>query len=166
MIAMAEFAALVDLDSASCLHWLLAIGLTLFILDIFFCTEILSWGALILFAVWGAWMLDLPLQWSAFSFLLFLGIGFAFYYALWAKAIRPIILKTMLSNAPKDADEAMVGSHGTVCGKGENLCVRCGDELWPIHADDRKGLEAGAQVSITALEHGFVRVSRLGDAAK
>lgn len=147
-------------DNGTFLHCMLAAGLTLLVLDVFICTEFLSWLALALFAAWGTWLLALPLQWSALVFICFLALGFAFYYLLWVRAVRPFVMGVILRKAPDEYDARLVGQAGVIRGNGESLCVRTGDQLFPVAADCRHGLQEGDAVTITAFAEGFVRVRK------
>lgn len=147
-------------DSGTFLHCMLAAGLTLLVLDVFICTEFLSWLALALFAAWGTWQLALPLQWSALAFICFLALGFAFYYLLWVRAVRPFVMGVVLRKAPAEYDSRLVGQAGVIRGSGESLCVRTGDQLFPVAAACRSGLKEGDAVTITAFAEGFVSVRK------
>ncbi len=142
------------------LHWMIAIAITLIILDVFFCTEWLSFLSLITFAAWGAWRLDLPTQWSGLVFLVFLGIGITFYYACWRGFIRNTVSKTFLKNAREEQINSMVGRIGTVMGEGDSACIKVQDELYPIAHDCQKGLREGDQVVITTFKEGITYVTR------
>lgn len=142
------------------LHWMLAIAITLIILDVFLCTEWLSYLSLFIFAAWGAWRLDLPTQWSVLVFLIFLGIGIAFYFACWRGFIRNTIAKTLLKNASEEQINSMVGRTGTIIGEGDSTCVKVQDELYPIAHDYQEGLREGDQVVITSFKEGITYVAR------
>lgn len=148
-----------SLDAGDFLHWALASSVTLLVLDIFFCTEFLSWLAVIILAAWCTWLLNLPIQWSALVFIITLAIIFTVYYFLWNKAIRPFVNKIRLRHTAPDVQETLIGQRGVVRGEGEHLCVRCADELWLIHPQDRSHFTEGDHVVVTALEHGLARVS-------
>lgn len=147
-------------DNGAFLHCMLAAGVTLLVLDVFFCTEFLSWLALALFAAWGTSLLDLPLQWSALTFMGFLALGFAFYYLLWVRAVRPFVMGVVLRKAPAEYDARLVGQAGVIRGSGDSLCVRTGDQLFPVAPAARSGLQEGDPVTITAFKDGYVSVER------
>lgn len=149
-----------SVNNGAFLHCMLAAGLTLLVLDVFICTEFLSWLALALFAAWGTWLLALPLQWSALVFICFLALGFAFYYLLWVRAVRPFVMGVVLRHAPAEYDSRLVGQHGTIRGAGETLCVRTGDQLFPVAVHSRSGLQEGDAVTITAFADGYVTVRK------
>ena len=142
------------------LHWMLAIAITLIILDVFFCTEWLSFLSLITFAAWGAWRLDLPTQWSGLVFLVFLGIGITFYYACWRGFIRNTVSKTFLKNASEEQINSMVGRVGTIIGERDAACIKVQDEIYPIAHDCQEGLREGEQVAITSFKEGIAYVTR------
>lgn len=147
------FSTLSDyLNSAAFLHWMLAIGLTLLVLDVFINTELLSWISLLVFAAWGTWMLGLPIQWSVLVFLAFLGLAAAVYYTLWNHVIRRLAAGYLLRKAPAEAMEELKGKRGTIIGAGEQLCVRCGDQLFPVAEVCRASFKAGDVVCIEGIE--------------
>lgn len=152
--------ALLDSADGTFLHWMLAIAITLIILDVFFCTEWLSFLSLITFAAWGAWRLDLPTQWSGLVFLVFLGIGITFYYACWRGFIRNTVSKTFLRNAGEEQINSMVGRTGVIIGEGDSVCIKVQDEIYPIADDCQEGLREGDQVVITDFTNGEARIAK------
>ena len=147
-----------SLSNGEFLHWMLAVALTLLVLDVFINTELMSWAALVIFAAWGTWEIGLPLQWSVLVFLGFLTLGFALYFTLWNRCVRPLFMHTLNRRAPKESVTADVGVRGTIVGEGEQLCVRCQDRLYPLTPDGTAGLHAGDSVRITALEGAVAKV--------
>lgn len=146
---LAEF---FSLSNGEFLHWMLAVALTLLVLDVFINTELMSWAALVIFAAWGTWEIGLPLQWSVLVFLGFLTLGFALYFTLWNRCVRPLFMHSLNSRAPKESVTADIGGRGTLVGEGEQLCVRCGDRLYPLSPSCAAGLRAGDTVRITAMD--------------
>lgn len=149
------------LSNGEFLHWMLAVALTLLVLDVFVNTELLSWAALIIFAAWGTWEVGLPLQWSLLVFLGFLMLGFALYLTLWNRCVRPLFMAWLTRHAPREAYAQEVGCTGTVVGQGEQLCVRREDRLFAIAESSRHGLQEGDRVRITAMDGASVQVEKL-----
>ena len=152
--------ALLSSADGTFLHWMLAIAITLIILDVFLCTEWLSCLSLFTFAAWGTWRLDLPTQWSVLVFLFFLGIGIAFYFTCWRGFIRNTIAKTLLRNTSGEQINSMVDRAGIIIGNGDSACVKVQDELYPITDDCREILHEGDQVVITDFKEGVTHVAR------
>lgn len=148
------------LNSGTFLHWMLAVGLTLLVLDIFINTELLAWVALVIFAAWGTWLLGLPIQWSVLAFIVFFALAVAIYYTLWVQVVRRAVQGLWLRKAPAETVDTFAGKTGRVIGGGENLCVRCGDHIFPIAESDRAGLAEGDSVRITALDGATARVQK------
>lgn len=142
---------------------MLAVAITLLVLDIFVCTELLSWVALLLFAAWGTWLVGAPWQWSVLIFIGFLVLACVLYYTLWVQCVRRVIMGWVMRNAPSESTEQLVGKSATVVGDGENLCVRWDDHIIPIEEADRSGLAAGDKVVIDALREGRARVHKTTD---
>lgn len=149
-----------SLSNGEFLHWMLAVALTLLVLDVFVNTELLSWVSLVIFAAWGTWEIGLPLQWSALVFLGFLTLGFALYFTLWNRCVRPLFMHSLNRRAPKESVAADIGARGTIVGEGEQLCVRCQDRLYPLAPACAAGLHAGDSVRITALEGAVAKVEK------
>lgn len=149
-----------SLSNGEFLHWMLAVALTLLVLDVFVNTELMSWSALVIFAAWGTWEIGLPLQWSLLVFLCFLALGFAIYFTLWNRGVRPLFMACLTRRAPKEATEQEIGGSGTIVGEGENLCVRREDRLYPVAESCRAGLKPGDAVRITSMDGACARVEK------
>lgn len=145
---------------ASFLHWILAVAITLIVLDAFICTEWLSWLSLLAFAAWGTWKLDVPTQWSVFFFLVFVGVGMAFYFLFWRSVLRRAISDTLLRNATNEQINTMVGRSATVVGLGDSACIRVQDEIYPIAESCQANLHVGDRVVITGFEGGVATVTQ------
>lgn len=146
---MHELFTLMGISTGEFLHWFLAIAITLLVLDIFFSTEVISWVSLLFFAIWGTGLVDIPVQWSVLLFIFNLVVAFTLYYLLWARFVRGPIMKYVNAHSVDDPLSKRVGMTGTVCGSGENLTVRCGDQYWSIADASQPGLKAGDKVIIT-----------------
>lgn len=155
MYILADFLWMSD---GTFLHWLLAIALTAMVLDIFLQTEIISWGAIILFALWATGKCDLPIQWSILVFIVFLGIALALYFTLWKQFIGRFTNKFLLKNAPKEALDSYVGGKGVIYGEGENMCVKYNSELHPVAESCRENLSVGDKVIISEFKDGYAVV--------
>lgn len=142
------------------LHWMLAISLTLLVLDVFCNTEALSWISMLVFALWGTMQFDLPVQWSVLVYIIILIICAALYYTLWTHCVRKLVMDCIMRNAPKEAQESLKGTMGRIAGEGDALCVKYGDQFLPVAVDCRTGLSAGDEVEIISVENGFARVKR------
>ncbi|MGN0836191.1 MAG: NfeD family protein [Akkermansia sp.] len=139
-------------DTGSFLHWMLAIGITLLLLDVFFNTELLSWLALVIFAAWGTWLAGLPLQWSVLVFCGFLALAVGLYFTMWNQLVRPFVMRVLLRSSPRESIEALSGRQGCIIGSGEQLCVRIGDQIFPLAESCRAGLAAGDTVRVLGME--------------
>ena len=158
-IAIAE--TFLGIDHGTFLHIMLAVAITLLVLDIFVCTELLSWVSLLLFAAWGTWLVGAPWQWSVLVFIGFLALVCVLYYTLWVQCVRRVVMDLMLRNSPRESTEQVVGKTATVLGEGENLCIRWDDHIIPIEEGDRAGLVAGDKVVISAIRGGLAQVHKV-----
>ena len=157
-IALAE--TFLGIDHGTFLHIMLAVAITLLVLDIFVCTELLSWVSLLLFAAWGTWLVGAPWQWSVLVFVGFLALVCVLYYTLWVQCVRRVVMDLVLRNSPRESTEQVVGKSATVLGEGENLCIRWEDHIIPIEEDDRSDLSAGYKVVIEAVRGGLAHVRK------
>lgn len=157
-LAIAE--TFLGIDHGTFLHIMLAVAITLLVLDIFVCTELLSWGALLLFAAWGTWLVGAPWQWSVLVFIGFLVLVCVLYYTLWVQCVRRVVMDLVLRRAPRESTEQAAGKTATVLGEGENLCIRWEDHIIPIEENDRDALSAGDKVVIEAIRGGLAHVRK------
>lgn len=145
-------------NNAAFLHWTLAIGITLLVLDLFCNTEVIAWIALFCFATWATLLTGAPVQWSLLIFLLYLAAAAALYYAVWSVFIRPFVVGLMLRHSPAEDDQLLIGRHGTIIGEGDDMHLRVADELWPVEEHSRASLKPGDTATITGYHNGIVTV--------
>ena len=141
-------------------EWLVALSTTLFIVDIFLMTEILSWGGVLSLAAWLTWRIDAPWKWSV---LVFIGsfVAFAMLYVfLLRNTIGRMVRKFMQGKAPDEAIHAIVKKVGMVHIIDNRLFVSVDGELWPISSSCGVFLE-GDMVKILSLQEGEVFVAPL-----
>lgn len=148
------------IDHGTFLHIMLAVAITLLVLDIFVCTELLSWVSLLLFAAWGTWLVGAPWQWSVLVYIGFLVLVCVLYYTLWVQCVRRVVMDFVLRNAPRESTEQVCGKTAVVLGEGDNLCIRWEDHIIPIEAEDCAGLVAGDKVVIDAVRGGLAHVRK------
>ncbi|MBO5683477.1 MAG: hypothetical protein J6R92_00885 [Akkermansia sp.] len=142
------------------LHWMLAISLTLLVLDVFCNTEVLSWISMLVFALWATMQFELPVQWMVLVYVLVLIVCAVFYYTLWTHCVRRLVMEGVMRNAPREAQESLVGTSGRIVGEGDSLSVKYGDQFLPLAEDSRDCFAAGDAVVITAVKDGFASVRR------
>lgn len=143
------------------LHWMLAISLTLLVLDVFCNTEVMSWISMLVFALWGTMQFELPVQWLVLVFIVILILCAVLYYTIWTHCVRRLVMEVIMRRAPKEAQEDLAGTSGRVVGEGDSLCIKFGDQILPLAVECRTGLKAGDAVVIESLRNGFVHVTRL-----
>ncbi len=143
------------------LHWMLAICLTLLVLDIFCNTEVISWVALVVLAMWGTLQFDLPVQWMVLIFILLLLVAAGIYYTVWNHCVRRVFMQLLSRHAPPEAQDALVGKTGRIITHGDEVCVKIGDQLFPVADSCRNGLKAGDWVQISAFRDAHASVIKL-----
>ena len=139
------------------LHWMLAVSITLLILDIFFFnTDFLTLIAIGLFAAWGTMLISPPAQWGPLTFILFIAIWAGLYYGIWRKLLSPLINGYLRRHAPEDDLSAMLTDKtGTVCGQQGNYCIKVGDQMFPVAPESQQQLCEGDCVRITLFCNGM-----------
>lgn len=134
-------------------EWLLALTLTLFVLDIFLATEVLSWVGIITFATYITWRIEPAWKWAILVFLLAIPIGGIFYWAL-VKLIRPLLHK----GSPKELMEKLQGAKGIIhYVNGKPMFRWNGDELWSIANEEP--LKEGARVQVISIKDDVLTVA-------
>ena len=140
------------------LHWMLAVSLTLLVLDVFCNTEFLSWVSMLVFSLWATMQFDLPVQWSVLVYVLVLIVCAVLYYTLWTHCVRRLVMDCILRRAPREAQDNLAGTPGRIVGEGDNLSVKYGDQYLPV--SNQTGLAAGDAVIIEEVKNGYARVKR------
>ena len=138
-------------------EWLLAIALTLFVID-FFSDEdgVLSWCGVTAMAAWATWRIGPPLKWCA---LVAIGAFFvcgAAWYWLFRGLIAEPIRRLLQKNAPNETIAAIKGAKGTLrVIDGKTMFRWHGDELWPI-ANPPPNPTDGAPAEVLDIKDGEV----------
>lgn len=160
MDAVLFLADFFGVSNGTFLHWMLAISLTLLVLDVFCNTEFLSWISMLVFSLWGTMQFELPVQWSVLVYIVILIICAVFYYTLWTHCVRRLVMDVIMRKAPKEAQENLAGTRGRIVGEGDSLSVKYGDQFLPVQAECQAGLQAGDEVLITGVSSGYAVVRR------
>lgn len=152
---MCPLANFLWLSDSEFLHYWIAVSLTLIILDFFINTEILSWVAMILFAVWATAWVEPSAAWSILVFILFLAIAIAFYMIV-IKGIPKVLANSATKIAPAGMNETLIGMRGPVCGSGENLSVNLNGVIYPIATCFHAKYKAGDVIEVEDFREGMV----------
>ncbi len=122
------------LTPATCLYWIFIISLTLFILDIFTQTEIITWCAMTLFSIYLTLLMeyytDISTLWSVLIFCVIWGLFAYLYCTVWRYFVKALIEKTLMRNAAKEQTERVDGQVGTFRNINDTYFVEWEDELW------------------------------------
>lgn len=142
------------------LHWMLAVSITLLVLDIFFFnTDFLTLLAMGLFAAWGTMCISPAAQWSILTFFFFILIWAALYYGLWRKLISPLVGGFVNKRAPEDdLSTILTGKTGTICGEPGCYCVKVGDQLFPLAEQYHAKVQEGNHVRISCFKEGVAHI--------
>ncbi len=142
-------------------EWLLALALTLFIVDIFVATEVLTWTAFAAIATYVTWRLDPSPLWAILTFItVFSGTVFAFYRLGGRAFIGKLLDCTVLRNASKTTLENVVGQTGIVCWRNNQAFLKWNGELWPIDTSSAVSLPEGESVQVVKFHDGIASVEK------
>ena len=114
--------------------WLLAIILTIFLIDLILIARPLGHLAVILMTAWlclrfGPWG-----KWTVFwGILIFLGV-YAIYFLAYT-TVGKLIAKTFLRGSPEEILHRIIGKTGHIRIVSDKIMFKWNDELWPIQED-------------------------------
>ena len=95
-------------------EWLVALALTLFVVDIFVSTEVLSWGGVLSLSLWLTCRIHTDWKWDL---LIFIGalvfFAFAYYWGVRATVGR-LVKNLMQKGAPPEMTDRIVGAVGAI----------------------------------------------------
>lgn len=141
------------------LHYWVAISITLIVVDFFLDTEILSWIALGVFAVWATAYVDPAPAWATLVFINFYVLAGLFYIFIF-KAITKFFVNYATRNAPPEINDTLKGKKGVICGESVNMGVSVEGVIYPVAEECRDGLVAGDFVSVTDFKNGIAYVAK------
>lgn len=138
-------------------EWLLALTVTLFVLDIFLETEVLSWSGILPLSIYITYRIGPTWEWGILVFLLAMIVSAILYYGLFRVFIGRPIRALLQRGAPNEVIERLKGAQGVIHYVGEKPMLRWnGDELWPIKTD--AFVQEGDRVIVTAVQDGVLTV--------
>ena len=144
-------------------EWLVALALTLFVVDIFVSTEILSWGGVLSLSLWLTWRIHADWKWDL---LIFIGalvfFAFAYYWGVRATVGR-LVKNLMQKGAPPEMTDRIVDAVGVIHQvEGMSFFRWNGEELLPVVDDGREAFCEGEVVEVDRLVNGAVALRRQG----
>jgi hypothetical protein len=142
-------------------EWLLALSLTLFLLDIvLFQTEVLTWAGISLLSGWIVWRVEFASGvWSVVSFIVFVFFFSIVYYVFFRATIGKFVRRTFNRNSPDEIQTKIVGAHGHIhYVDGKPYFRWNGEELLPINIEESSSLEEGRAVTVASFANGDVTV--------
>jgi len=116
------------------LLWVIAIGLTIIVADVFFETEILSVGALLGISVYVSLLFDVDIKWRVLIALLCWLVVTALFYVVWKRFVTPVI-QGSFSRGMAEAIDSAVGSTGEFRLIEGKAFVYWNGDLWPVDLD-------------------------------
>ncbi len=135
---------------------LVALAVTLFLLDIFVATELLSHIALLILAgVVASFVPDIGWQWTAAAFICSYLATLAFYYLFWKQIGLLFINKFVQPTRHVPSSDKIVGKFGVVIRDAGKYGVSVEGMIWPI-AD--VAYDDGSRVRVTAISDGVLTI--------
>ena len=123
-------------------EWLLAILLTLFLLDAILMSKVLSHVAVFLTSAWLCLRFLTWGKWTVFwAVLIFLAVYLA-YYVIFARIVGSLVAKALLRGSPEEKLQRIVGQTGHIRIVAGTAMFKWSGEFWPIqeeHPDFRDG---------------------------
>ena len=142
--------------------WVLAIGLTIVVADVFFETEILSIAAILGVSIYLSLLFDVDLKWRILvAMMVWVAVTFLFYFG-WKKVAAPMIRRSVVRGMDESVGSAVgaIAEYRLIDGKS---FVYWNGDLWPLHEDFDPAefdgsLEDRGKVEITSMENGIVGI--------
>ena len=125
------------------LLWVLAIGLTIVIVDVFFETEILSVVALLGISIYVSLLFDVDVKWRVLIALLCWLAVTALFYTVWKRFVTPLIQRGF-SKGMAESIHSAVGATGEFRLIDGKAFVYWNGDLWPVDLDEDGGDSADA----------------------
>ena len=138
-------------------EWLLALALTLFVVDLFTDEEgVLSWCGVAAVAGWATWRIGAPLKWGVLVYIGAFVVSGAAWQWLFRGFVGQPIRRLMQRGAPDERIEAIKGAKGILRVIDGKVMFRWnGDELWPV-ADPPAGAADGQAAEAAGMKDGQV----------
>ena len=117
------------------LLWVLAIGLTIVVIDVFFETEVLSVGALLGISIYVSLLFDVDVKWRVLIALLCWLVITALFYAVWKRFVTPLIQRGF-SKGMAESIHSAVGASGEFRLIDGKAFVYWNGDLWPVDLNE------------------------------
>ena len=120
------------------LLWVLAIGLTIIVVDVFFETEILSIGALLGISIYVSLLFDVDIKWRVLIAIGCWLLVTALFYLVWKRFVAPLIRRGF-SSGMNESIHSAVGSTGEFRLIDGKAFVYWNGDLWPVDLNEDGG---------------------------
>jgi hypothetical protein len=140
--------------------WVIAVAITIIVLDIFFSTEILSATAILGVATYFTLLFDISWQWRVLLALICWLASMALFYSLWRLFVAPAVLKVFSSGIKESVHlaEGDIGEFRSIEGK---MFVLWNAELWPVESSSTEELSDREKVLIEKVEKGVFTIAQI-----
>jgi len=139
--------------------WVIAISLTVILLDIFFNTEVLSGLALLGVSVYLAALCDVSIKWQILIVLISWLISSLFFFGIARKLMIPLVQKII----PPGRDEALHEAIDSIAEFrliDDKSFVYWNGDLWPLSNEDTSHFNDHDKVRIEAVENGIFTIKQ------
>ena len=133
---------------------LIAIGIILILIDIFFLSDIAIVIALAIFSFVGAQALEFELIYQIIFGLLFFFLLISLYYLFFKNIIQAIANKWIAPDKHKELTDSLTGKTGVIETVDEKQYVRLDGKLWPFENESKLSIKDGNEVHIKKFKSG------------
>lgn len=139
--------------------WVLAISLTVILIDIFFQLEVLSAIALLVVSIYFAAICDVTIKWQLLIALISWLLSSLFFFLVARKLMIPLVNKVI----PKGKDESILGAVGSLAEYrliGKQSFVSWNGDLWPITNENSGQFQDHDKVIIESVKNGQFTIKK------
>lgn len=138
-------------------EWLLALALTLFVVDMFTDEEgVASWCGVAAIAGWATWRVGAPVAWSVLVFVVAFFVVGALWYWVFRELVGRPIRRLLQKNAPGETISSVKDAKGSLRIIDARVMFRWnGDELWPVANPPADAVD-GQPAEVACLRDGMV----------
>ena len=138
--------------------WVLAISLSVILLDIFFNTEVLSAIALLAVSFYLAAMIDVDLKWQIIITLACWLVTCLLFFGLARKLMLPLV-KKIIPEGEKESIHKAIGSTAEFRLIDDKSLVYWNSDLWPVE-DDENSFKDHEKVMIKSVKNGIFTITK------
>jgi membrane protein implicated in regulation of membrane protease activity len=138
--------------------WVIAIGVTAIVIDVFFETELLSIVALLGISIYCSFLIEVDLKWRVLIALVCWLFITAIFYLVWKRFVVPLI-KSGFTKGIEESVKSAIGATAEFRSIEGKAFVYWNGDLWPVNdSDSVDQLQDRDKVRITSEENGVFSI--------